>query len=90
MHYIIESEIQWKPFWLATQQYPQNDWLSGNFPCTMMYVHGAHYSKIGSPRTHGRVTSSLNTKKNVPVPKNVDFFVVCELFAHYYLKYLWL
>ena len=26
LHYVIVSEIQWKPFWLATQVYPQNDW----------------------------------------------------------------
>ena len=24
------SEIQWKPFWLATQLYPQNDWPDGS------------------------------------------------------------
>ena len=39
-YYIIESKVQWKPFWLATQQYPQNDWLGGNFPYTMTYAHG--------------------------------------------------
>ena len=37
--FIIESKVQWKPFWLATQQYPQNDWLGGNFPNIMMYAH---------------------------------------------------
>ena len=42
-HYIIESKVQWKPFWLATQQYPQNDWLGGNFPYTMTYAHGPHW-----------------------------------------------
>ena len=41
-HYIIESNIQWKPLWLATQQYPQNDWLGGNFLYTMTYAHGPH------------------------------------------------
>ena len=41
-HYIIESKVQWKPFWLANQQYPQNDWLGGNFPYTMTYAHGPH------------------------------------------------
>ena len=25
-HSIMVSRIQWKPFWLATQSYPQNDW----------------------------------------------------------------
>ena len=25
-HYFMVSKIQWKPFWLATQLYPQNDW----------------------------------------------------------------
>ena len=27
--YIIESKVQWKPFWLATLQYPQNSHLVG-------------------------------------------------------------
>ena len=39
--YIIESKVQWKPFWLAAQQYPQNDWLGGNFPYTMTYMRTA-------------------------------------------------
>ena len=26
VHYVMLSRIQWKPFWLATQLYPQNDW----------------------------------------------------------------
>ena len=25
-HYVMLSRIQWKPFWLATQLYPPNDW----------------------------------------------------------------
>ena len=25
-HYAMVCKIQWKPFWLATQLYPQNDW----------------------------------------------------------------
>ena len=32
-------------FWLATQQYPQNDhddWLGGKFPYTMTHVNGPH------------------------------------------------
>ena len=40
--HIIESKVQWKPFWLATQQYPQNDWLGGKFPYTMTYAHDPH------------------------------------------------
>ena len=30
-HYIIVSKVQWKPLWLATQQYPQNDWTGWQF-----------------------------------------------------------
>ena len=41
-HYVIESKVQWKPFWLATQQYPQIDWLGGKFPYTMTYAHCPH------------------------------------------------
>ena len=36
MHYVTESKVQWKLFWLATQLYLQNDWLGGNVAC-------AHY-----------------------------------------------
>ena len=43
-HYVIESKVQWKPFWLAIQQYPQNDWLGGNLPYTMTYAHGPHFA----------------------------------------------
>ena len=25
-HYVMVSKFQWKPFWLATQRDPQNDW----------------------------------------------------------------
>ena len=25
-HHVMVSKVQWKPFWLATQLYPQNDW----------------------------------------------------------------
>ena len=28
-HYVMVSRIQWKPFWLTAQLYPQNDWLGG-------------------------------------------------------------
>ena len=31
-NYVIESKVQWKPFWLATQLYPQNDWTGWQFP----------------------------------------------------------
>ena len=25
-HYMVVSKIEWQPFWLANQLYPQNDW----------------------------------------------------------------
>ena len=34
-HDVIESKVQWKPFWLVTQLYPHNDKLGGIFPYTM-------------------------------------------------------
>ena len=27
-HYVMVSTFQWKPFWLATQRDPQNDWTA--------------------------------------------------------------
>ena len=47
-HYVIESKVQSKPFWLATQQYPQNDWLGGILPYTMTYAHGPHSTISGT------------------------------------------
>ena len=37
-HYIIEAKVQWKPFWLATQQYPQNNWLGCNYRCISLHL----------------------------------------------------
>ena len=30
-NYVMESNFQWKPFWLATQLYPENDWTGWQF-----------------------------------------------------------
>ena len=27
-HYVMVSKFQWKPFWLATQRDPHNDWTA--------------------------------------------------------------
>ena len=68
-HYIIESKVQWKPFWLATQQYPQNDWLGGNFPYTMTYVHGP-YCLRNLAWLRGGTTDVTNAR-------TCHFFAVC-------------
>ena len=31
VHYVMVSKFQWKPFWLATQLDPQNDWTVWQF-----------------------------------------------------------
>ena len=31
---------------LATQQYPEIDWLGGKFPYTMTYAHGPHHHAV--------------------------------------------
>ena len=36
------SKIQWKPFCLATQLFPQNDWTGWQI-CVMTYAHRPHY-----------------------------------------------
>ena len=38
-HYVMVSKIQWKPFWLATQLDPQNDWTGLHMVWTMMHAH---------------------------------------------------
>ena len=30
-HYVMVSKTQWKPFWLATNLYPLNDWAGWHF-----------------------------------------------------------
>ena len=30
-HFVMVTRIQWKPFWLATHLYPQNDWIGSQF-----------------------------------------------------------
>ena len=59
-HYIIESRVQWKPFWLATQQYPQNDWPGGKFPFTMMYTHCHHLQKTSDGSDLKKVDKTSN------------------------------
>ena len=54
-HYVIESKVQWKPFWLATQQYPQNDWLGGILPYTMTYAHGPHSRTVTMDNNFNRL-----------------------------------
>ena len=39
VHYVMLFRIQWKPFWLATQLYPETGWLSGKLVWTMTYAH---------------------------------------------------
>ena len=55
VHYIIESKVQWKPFWLATQQYPQNDWLGGNCPYAVTYAHSPPLTKQKEGRGWGMI-----------------------------------
>ena len=43
-HYVMVSRIQWKPFWLATQLYAQNDWTGWqNRANYMTYSHRPHW-----------------------------------------------
>ena len=42
-HYIMVSKFHWKPFWLATQRDPQNDWTATQTVWTMTYSHRPHW-----------------------------------------------
>ena len=68
------SPIQWKPFWLATQLYPQNDWLSGNFASIMTYAR----------RPHGRVYWFVQSNHFVKLIKTDLIFrcVLCHCVFH--------
>ena len=46
-HYVMVSKIQWKPFWLATQLDPQNDWTATQNRVNT-YSHRPHFSTRGS------------------------------------------
>ena len=50
VHYVIVSKFQWKPFWLATQWDPQNDWTATQIRrCELWsYLHRPH---CGSARS---------------------------------------
>ena len=44
-HYVMVSKFQWKPFWLATQRDPQNDWAATQNRVNhadMTYSHRPH------------------------------------------------
>ena len=77
-HYIIESKVQWKPFWLATQQYPQNDWLGGNFPYTMTYAHSPHCCSTSRDVWTSWCTPSAclqSQRAALPLPRLLQIFI---------------
>ena len=37
-HYVMVSRFQWKPFWLATQRDPQNDWTATQKSCELWRI----------------------------------------------------
>ena len=37
-HYVMVSKFQWKPFWLATQPDPQNDWTGWQNSCELRRI----------------------------------------------------
>ena len=41
LHHWIQSSME--AICLATQQYPEIEWLGGKFPYTMTYAHGPHF-----------------------------------------------
>ena len=53
---------------LATQQYPQNDWLDGQFPYTMMCAHGPHWGL-----EDGSSSLTENLRQNERVTKPIFF-----------------
>ena len=71
LHYIIESKVQWKPFWLATQQYPENDWLGGNFPYTMTYTHGRHCTEVIGSRFFDHATLGKESVQRAKQPVHI-------------------
>ena len=38
VHYVMVFKIQWKPFWLAAQLYPQKDWVAFFFSCELWRI----------------------------------------------------
>ena len=46
-HYVMLSKFQWKPFWLATQRDPQNDWTA-----TQNRVNYDVFAQAPSDRAH--------------------------------------
>ena len=42
-HYVMVSKFQWKPFWLATQRDPQNDWTERQIRVNYDVFAQTHY-----------------------------------------------
>ena len=55
-HYVMVSKFQWKPFWLATQRDPQNDWTA-----TQNRVNYDVFAQAPLPPTNAHVCLSLLT-----------------------------
>ena len=56
-HYVMVSKFQWKPFWLASQRDPQNDWTATQ--------NRVNYDVIAhAPSTPGLFSMRVATKDN--------------------------
>ena len=45
-HYVMVSRSQWKPFWLATHLYPQNDWTGWQFPVCYDVIRTGSFDEV--------------------------------------------
>ena len=79
------SKFQWKPFWLATQRDPQNDWTATQNRGTMTYSHRPHCNfwlvisrwKLGVPydrdQSHCESLFSWLLRRELPL-----WFLLCS------------
>ena len=66
VHYVMVSKIQWQPFWLATQLYPQNDWTGWQ-----IRVNYRKTPKISTPSIFTEICCRLQCPEST-YPQNIS------------------
>ena len=80
-HYVMVSKFQWKPFWLATQRDPQNDWTATQNRVNYDVFVQAPFTRTclkthTHTHTHARARASANTHTHSNVYTCIAGFVV--------------
>ena len=83
LHHWIQSSME--AIFLATQQYPEIDWLGGKFPYTMTYAHGPHCYELAIRQEHSQSCIDLYLSIRGPAAFSLcsAFEARCSWFDHW-------